>query len=196
MHFCYAALSPITLTDTVIIHNDPVYEVPVTHTPPGMNSTITSLCFQVHGESGNYYNLISDDCIQVNVLYKAMKNSSRNGNLIKEVGILAQDTAKNCTEIRIKANRCIPIINGEAVNGSYSEFGLTVIKTAKQSYEITIPNCKASQGDDIKFKITCVKVRDQKTIRFDVRRGSGLKPGAHGLIGKTNDVAPTIMVLF
>ena len=174
----------MTLTDTVIIQDDPLYEVPVTHTPPGMNATITSLCFQVHGESGSYYNLISDDCIQVNVLYNAMKDSSSNGNLIKEIGILAQSTANNCTEIRLRANRCVPVINNEAFNESYDESGITIIKAGKQSYEITVPNCKASEGDDIKFEIACVKVQGQKTIHFDVQRGSGLKPGAHGLIGK------------
>ena len=174
----------MTLTDTIIIQNDPLYEVPVTHTPPGMNSTTTSLCFQVHGESGHYYNLISDDCIQVNVLYSAIKNSN-DGNLIKEIGILAQNTDKNCTEIRFRANRCVPFIDQEVFNESYDESGIIIMKTRKRSYEITVPNCKASQGDDIKLEITCVKMRGQKTIHFDVQRDSGLKPGAHGLIGKT-----------
>ena len=180
---CYAVASPITLTDTVINLDDPLYEVPVTHTPPGMDPTTTSLCFQVHGESGNYYNLISDDCIQVNVLYDAMKNSS-NGNFIKEIGIVTRDTAKNCSEIRMRANRCVPVIDNEAFNESYNENGITIVKNRKRSYEITVPNCKATQADDISFEITCVKIQGQKTIRFDVRRGGGLKPGAHGLIGK------------
>ena len=178
-------MSPVTLIDTVVNHNDPLYEVPVTHTPPGMDPTTTSLCFQVHGESGNYYNLISDECIQVNVLYNAMKNSS-NGNFIKEIGILAKDTGNNCTEIRVRANRCVPVIDREAFNESYNENGVRIIKIGKQSYEVRIPNCKASQGDDVRFEITCVKMQGQKTIRFDVKRGSGLKPGAHGLIGNKN----------
>ena len=173
----------MTLTDTVIILNDPLYEVPVSHTPPGMDPTTTSLCYQVHGESGKYYNLISDDCIQVNVLYDAMENSS-DGNFIKEIGILAQNTKSNCTEIRLKAGRCIPVIDGVAFNESYNENGIGIFKSRKRNYEITVPNCKASQGDDISFEIKCVKIQDQKTIRFDVNRGSGLKPGTHGLIGK------------
>ena len=74
----------MTLIDSIIILNDPLYEVPVTHTPPGMDLTTTSLCYQVYGESGSYYNLISDDCIQVNVLYGAMKNHEA-GNFIKEI---------------------------------------------------------------------------------------------------------------
>ena len=173
----------MTLTDTVIIHEDPLYEVPVSHTPPGMDPTTTSLCFQVRGMSGSYFNLISDECIQVNVLYDAIKNKE-SGNIIKEIGILAKDTKNNCTEIRIRANRCALVINGEAINESYNENGITIIKFERRSYDIRVPNCKISQGDDVRFEVKCVRVEGQKTINFDVRRSSGLRPGAHGLIGK------------
>ena len=178
----------MTLTDTVVIHGDPLYEVPVIHTPPGMNvATVTSLCYQVHGKSKSYYNIISDDCIQVNVLYDAIKGVN-SGNFIKEIGIVAQDTTGNCTTIRLRANRCIPVIDHENFNKSYNENGIKITRTKKRTYEITIPNCKASQSDDIKFLITCFKVQGRKkSIYLDVKRGSGLKPGAHGLIGKKNN---------
>ena len=176
-------IPPTIFTDTVINHNDPLYEVPVTHTPPGMDPTTTSLCFQIHGERGDYYNLISDDCIQVNVLYDAMKNPE-DGNFLKEIGILARNDENNCTEIQFRSNRCVPKIDGIAFNESYSENGITVVQIRKRSFEITTPNCKATQGDDITFRITCRRVRGQKVIRFNVMRGSGIKPGAHGLVGK------------
>ena len=173
----------MTLVDSVIILNDPLYEVPVTHTPPGMDPTTTSLCFQVHGESESYYNLISDDCIQVNVLYGAMK-THEDGNFIKEIGILAHNSETACTEITLQAKRCVPIINGVSFNGSYNEDGIIIKKTGKRNYEVTVPNCKPTQGDDLNFKIACYKINKQKIIHFDVIRGGGIKPGAHGLIGK------------
>ena len=181
-----AVVSPVTLIDSVIILNDPLYEVPVTHTPPGMDPTTTSLCYQVHGESGSYYNLISDDCIQVNVLYGAMKNPEA-GNFIKEIGILAHNTGNNCTEIKLRANRCVPMINGVSIDDSYNEDGITVDATERRSFEVTVPNCKPTQGDDLMFKIACYRVNKQKIIRFDVSRGGGIKPGAHGLLGKIGD---------
>ena len=174
----------MTLIDTVINHNDPLYEVPVTHTPPGMDPTTTSLCFQVHGERGNYYNLISDDCIQVNVLYNAMKNPE-GGNFIKELGILAHNAGNNCTEIKLEARHCVPTINGVSYNEPYDENGIVVDRTGRRSFEVTIPNCKPTQGDDVNFRIACYKIDKKKVIRFDVIRGGGIKPGAHGLIGKT-----------
>ena len=181
--FPIIVVSLVTLTDTVTIHNDPLYEVPVTHTPPGMDPTTTSLCFQVHGESGNYYNLISDECIQVNVLYEAFKNFN-DDNFIKEIGIVARNSQDNCTEIKLRANRCSLLINSIGFNESYNENGIVIISSGKQSYEITIPNCKNTEGDDIKFEMACQRANGQRIIHFDVERGGGIKPGAHGLIGK------------
>ena len=177
-------IPPTIFTDTVINHNDPLYEVPVIYTPPGMDPTTTSLCFQVHGESGSYYNLISDECIQVNVLYEALENPE-DGNFLKEVGILARNNENNCTEIQLSSNRCVPKIDGITFNESYNENGITVVRIKKRSYEITTPNCKATRGDDIIFRIMCLRVRGQKVIRLNVMRGSGIKPGAHGLVGKS-----------
>ena len=175
--------SLITLTDTVTILNDPLYEIPVTHTPPGMDPTTTSLCYQVHGENGKYYNLVSDDCIQVNALYETFKNSS-NENFIKQVGILTRDSKNNCTEIKLRANRCSLSINGKDLNESYNENEIIIINSGKRSFEVTIPNCKNTKGDDIKFDMACHKVKGQQIIHFNVERGGGIRPGAHGLIGK------------
>ena len=180
------AIPPAIFTDTVINRNDPLYEVPVIHTSLGMNATATSLCFQVHGESEKYYNLISGDCIQVNVLYEAMKNPE-DGNFHKEIGILTRNYQNNCTEIKLRSNRCILKTDGTALNfnESYEENGIKIEKVGKRSFEITVPNCKATQGDDLQFRIRCHKSKGQKVIRFSVRRGSGIKPGAHGLVGKS-----------
>ena len=182
------AIPPTFFIDNVINRNDPLYEVPVIHTSQGMNATATSLCFQVHGESEKYYSLISDECIQANVQYEAMKNP-QDGNFLKEIGILARNDHNNCTEIQLRSNRCIPKIDGIAFNESYDENGIKVEKTGKRSFEITVPNCKATQADDLQFRIRCQKSKGQKVIRFSVRRGSGIKPGAHGLIGKSIKVS-------
>ena len=177
------AVSPIAVTDTIISLNDPLYEVPVTHTPPGMDTTTTSLCYQVHGESGKYYNLISDECMQMNALYQAFKNFE-NENFIKEIGLLIKNSEDNCTEISLRANLCSPVIDGIPFNESYDEDEITIINTGKRRFEITVPNCKATEADDIKFEIACHKTKGQKVIQFNIERGGGIKPGAHGIVGK------------
>ena len=55
----YTGVHVSPIADTVKSLNDPLYEVyvPVTHTPPGIDTTTTSLCYQVHGESKYYYDV-------------------------------------------------------------------------------------------------------------------------------------------
>ena len=181
-------MSPVILTDTVIFHDDPLYEVPVTHTPHGMDPTTTSLCYQIHGESDMYYNLISDTCVQVNVLYAAYSTNSDAANYIKAIGILAHDSGGNCTKIELQTRRCKLTINGANFNGSYSQNKIEVFSAGRQNYEVAIPNCKATQGDDLKLRIACQKVTDQKVIQFSVIRGGELRPSAHGIVGKEQTV--------
>ena len=118
----------------------------------------------------------------MNVLYEAFK-SFENENFIKEIGILAQDFGDNCTEIRLRANRCSPIIDGVPFNESYDENGITIINTGRRSFEITVPNCKATEADDITFEIACRKTRGQRVVQFNIVRGGGIRPGAHGIVG-------------
>jgi len=185
--FNFTVMSPITLTDAVIFHNDPLYEVPVTHTPEGMDPTITSLCYQIHGESNSYYNLISDTCVQVNVLYAAF--STTTANYIKAVGILSHDSEGNCAKIELQTKRCKLTIDDGILSGSYSQNNIEVVSTGRQSYEITLPNCKATQGDNLKFILACKKFGQQKVIQFSITRGGELRPSAHGLVGEFSVVS-------
>jgi len=70
------------------------------------------------------------------------------------------------------------------LNRPFSQDTVEVVSAGRQSYEVTIPNCKATQGDDLKFRIACQKVGNQKVIQFSVMRGSELRPSAHGILGK------------
>ena len=175
--------SPVILTDTIIFVGDPLYEVPVTHTPEGMDPTTTSLCYQIHGETEEYYNIISDRCVQVNVLYDAIGSDSQAGNYIKDVGIVAHNTAGGCNSIEVTGRRCTVTIDGNALNGSYDQDGVTITKTGRKLYEIILPNCKTTQGDDLRFRLRCVKVNNKGVVRVDVIRNGG-RAGAHGLLGK------------
>ena len=86
----------------------------------------------------------------------------------KYIGILAHNTGNNCTEIKLQANRCVPMIIGVSLVDSYNEDGITVDTTGRRSFEVTVPNCKPTQGDDLMFKIACYRVNKKKIIRFDV----------------------------
>ena len=77
---CSLSLTPtgviveIRVNDTII--GDPLYEVPVIINGEG---NTMSLCYEIHGEPREHFNLISDTCVSVNALYSSMINPS-NGN--------------------------------------------------------------------------------------------------------------------
>ena len=178
-----AVQSLAILTDTIVFVGDPLYEVPVTHTPEGMDPTTTSLCYQIHGENEKYFNIISDRCVQVNVLYDPIRRDPQAGNYIKDVGIVAHNTAGGCNSIEVTGRRCTVTIDGNALNGSYDQDGVIITSTGKKLYEVTLPNCKATQGDDLRFRLRCVKVDNKRIVRIDVIRNGG-RAGTHGLLGK------------
>ena len=60
-------IEEIRVNDTII--GDPLYEVPVIIDEE--NNTV-SLCYEVHGEPGEHFNLISDTCVSVNALYSSV----------------------------------------------------------------------------------------------------------------------------
>jgi len=176
-------VSQVSLTDTIIFVGDPLYEVPVTHTPEGMDPTTTSLCYQIHGENNKYYNIISDRCVQVNVLYDAIGRNPPGGNYIKDVGMVAHNTAGGCNKIGVIGKGCKVSIDGNALNESYNQDGIIIASTGRRAYEVILPNCKATQGDDLRFRLRCIKVSNKGVVRVDVIRNGG-RSGAHGLLGK------------
>ena len=183
---CFIVVLPILLTDTIVFVGDPLYEVPVTHTPEGMDPTTTSLCYQIHGENSKYYNIISGSCVQVNVLYDAIGRDLQDGNYIKDIGIVAHNTAGSCNKIEVIGKGCRAIVDGIALDGSYNQDGVIIASTGRKTYDVILPNCKATQGDDLRFKLRCIKVNNKRVVRVDIIRNGGLRPDAHGLLGKNN----------
>jgi len=156
-----------------------------------MDPTTTSLCYQIHGESNKYYNIISDRCVQVNVLYDAIGSEPQAGNYIKDVGIVAHNTAGGCNRIEVTGRRCTVTVDGNALNGSYDQDGVIITRTGRRVYEIVLPNCKGTEADDLRFRLRCVKVNNKGVVHVDVIRNGG-RAGAHGLLGKDQYLAGCI----
>jgi len=168
--------------DTVI--GDPVYEVPLNMILNKTFANITSLCYEIHGEAGKIFNLISDGCVQVNAEYSVM-GIPENGNIISKVGVFAYDTVGGCINIEVDMNNhCNPVVNGISYNSTvYNMNGVNVRKQNKRT-RIAVPNCNNNRDfDDLVFWVVCQDIGGQKMIKFQVMRGSGLIPDSHGLIG-------------
>ena len=169
-----------TFNDTVI--GDPLYEVPLNTISRITFPDVTSLCYEIHGEAGQIFNLISDGCVQVNANYSAM-NIPANGNIISQIGVLAYDNAGGCVEIMVDVNDCIPVVNGVPYNGTaYNVNGVTARRRNGRA-RIAVPNCDSALFDNLVFWVVCQDVRDQKMIKFQVIRGDALRADSHGLLG-------------
>ena len=167
--------------DTVI--GDPLYEVPLNMISNETFPIVTSLCYEIHGEADQVFNLISDGCVQVNANYSAM-NIPDNGNIISQIGVLAYDTAGGCIKIMVDVNDCIPVVNGIPYSNDtgYNVNGVTARRRNSRA-RITVPNCDNNRDfDDLVFWVVCQDILGQKMIKFQVLRGSALQPDSHGLI--------------
>ena len=167
--------------DTVIF--GPVFEVPLNMIADETFEQVTALCYEIYGDAGKIFNLISDGCVQVNAEYSSTSNPVI-GNVISKIGVVAYDLTGGCVKIEVGMNDCVPYINGTVIDSvGYNLNGVAVVNRNKNRVRISVPNCNANNYDDLVFWITCERVSEQDMIRFRVLRGSGLQPDAHGLIG-------------
>ena len=136
-----------------------------------------SLCYEVHGDANSYFNLISDTCTSVNAHYTAMPlNPSR--NRMSSIGIFATSGGpEGCVNIEIDHLQCGAKVNGRDVNGSVSISEVHVRKMMGNRWRVSVPNC---ERPSLVMWVTCMSNR----LRFDVIRGSNLRPTSHGLLGE------------
>ena len=165
------------VNDTII--GDPLYEVPVII--DGEGNTV-SLCYEIHGEPGEHFNLISDTCVSVNALYSSMSDPS-NGNIISKIGVLAEDSNGVCQQIEADLEGCTARVNGNNVT-LYNQDGIRVMHRTNR-IRISVPNCERT---DLVMWVICEVQGEQPMIRFVVARGFNLRPTSHGLVGKSNSV--------
>ena len=94
------------MNDTVI--GDPQFTV----TMPQDESR--SMCYEVHGVAGNYFNLISDTCTSVNALFTVLPGMPKL-NRMSVIGIYAGTSAAqsgNCARIQISVDNCTASLDG------------------------------------------------------------------------------------
>lgn len=178
----------ITVNDTVI--GDPLLTVPLRITnlaDLGLNST-PSLCYEVHGRSNEYFNLISDSCVSVNAHYAAAGPF----NVIDRVAIRAIDNSGTCRDILVDAdNACSAEVDGTSLD-AFSDAGVSVRRFAER-VRISIPNCDKQQ---LVMWVLCENgslrsynpdsdgtVFQARMVKLVVARGFNLQETSHGIIG-------------
>ena len=189
MPCCYLTI-PIVV-ETVFVNDtvtgDPLMTVPVATLPD-----TSILCYEVHGESDKFFNLISDNCVSVNAHYarSGINNPNITLNVIDAVGIRAVSNNGSCVNIGVDLEGCTASINGVDLAGMYRENGIVVRKYSSR-VRITVPNC---EDTDLVMWVFCTggRTEDPYTweyfsfnfLRFVVMRGINLREESHGLLGK------------
>jgi hypothetical protein len=181
---------------------DPLLTVPIWTDPnvaPG--DDVQSLCYEVHGEDGAYFNLISDECTSVNAYYQTASTPSPNIdlNVVTQIGVRAVGN-NDCWDIQVNLDStCSVTVNG-TIPLSTDFDGITVKRYPTSSrVRISVPNCADTQ---LVMWVFCRKgeVEDPMTwvyynidfLRFFVTRGLNLKEESHGLIGQFWNVPVTV----
>ena len=149
---------------------------------------ITSLCYEVHGRSDTYFNLISDECVLVNALY----TSKEDLNVVTEVGVRAvTENAGDCTSVIVALdhNMCntavISASNDSMVLNVGEAFDKNAIHVHQQTpnrVRISVPNCEQLE---LIMIVTCEVINNMSMIHLNVSRGVNLRPTSHGLLGKS-----------
>ena len=145
-----------------------------------------AICYELHGSTGKYFNLISDSCLSVNAYFSPMDDRTK-GNRISSIGVhavakdnfaaLGSDALGGCVDIQINLDGCSALIDHEAVD-STATVGDIHLKKIKKQWRVSVPNCERAS---VVMWVACV---DDK-LRLDIVRGSNLKPTSHGLLGES-----------
>ena len=183
----------VLVNDTVI--GDPLFIVPILVSDEdqlAIGSDRISLCYEIHGESSQWFNLVTDECTSVNAYYTNLTDFL---NVIERVAIRAADDNGNCREIEVDLDGCSTTLDGTALTTSRYEAGGIRIRQYPRRVRVAVPNCAELS---LIMWITCETRTLQNPftgddivgdmIRFDVLRGLNFgHSDSHGLIGKFYD---------
>ena len=119
------------------VRGDPQFSIPLPPkciTDPELKSV--QLCFEVHGQSGNHYNLISDRCTSVTALYSAGVVNTEMNVITKitlamwldihcisivwncMIGARTQGTNGTCHSVKVDLVNCSASLDGAYANKS------------------------------------------------------------------------------
>ena len=171
------------MNDSIVA--DPQFSVSL----PG--NSAKAVCFEVHGTSRKYFNLISDSCTSINAHFTSMPDPTM-GNRMSNIGIhtvLREEPVvlgegvgfaaeSDCVDIRFDLQGCAASVGGQAlkVMGSIGDVRYRKY-TSRNYWRVSMPNCGRER---VVVYITCQK----DMLRLDVGRGSHLNATSHGLLGE------------
>ena len=136
------------------------------------------MCYEVHGEAGKFFNLVSDTCTSVNALFTELPSNTAL-NRMSQIGIIAKDAEDACVQIKIDIDGCTASFGDDILNSTYNRNDISVSRR-RNRWRVSVPNC--DQPTRSVMYIYCDSGTDM--LRFHIARGDNLAPTSHGLLGK------------
>ena len=150
------------------------------------------MCYEVHGQSDTFFNLISDNCVSVNAHYVAAVDPTE--NVIKAIGVVATDKANRCHYVNVSVTEdgtCEAMVDGEELVNNSSDMTGIVVKHRNKVVRIDAPNC-GQRSHYVVMWVQCQRLMlrnmPQTMIKFTINRGLCQRTSAHGLIGKLDTI--------
>ena len=171
-----------------------------------INLTKLFLCYEVHGKSDQWFNLITDDCISVNMHYASL---SAELNIMDAVAVRAVDGADMCINIRVDAAECSAMV-GSINLDLMSSFALNgiIVRRYLNRVRISVPNCQdltlvmwvICENNTFNSLDSSMSALTNKMLKFVVMRGLNFgHTRAHGLLGEFSvfvyAIASTVVTL-
>ena len=160
----------------------------------GENDTLY-LCYEVHGQAGATFNLVSDTCVSVNAHYRQVR-ANESINVIDAVYIRAVDRAGRCHNISVDLDGCSASIDGESISSMFSQAGVSVHPYTNH-VRVDAFNCdNLATSLELFMWVNCQNETfqsdlsrpetsfDAEMITFEISRASNLQETAHGLLGQ------------
>ena len=175
------------------MRGDPLFSIPLPskYTAHTEQESI-QLCYEIHGQSGKHYNLISDVCTSVSARYRQGENDAEM-NVISNIGVRSQGSDGSCHNITVNFDMCSAQLDGTLLNTSSVTVNCISIMVRRQRVRVSVPNCASSTR--LTMWIMCMKRNNEDMLELVVARGDGLEPTAHGLISTYGTPLDTTRIL-
>lgn len=149
-----------------------------------------SLCYEIHGQPGKWFNFVTDECASINAHYNSV---TKYLNVINKISVRAVNNNDQCVNITVDVDQCAVAVDNAnlTVMAQYS-FGGIFVKRYRNRVRISVPNCAEIT---LVMWVTCeqqqlVDPHDAESIltlhmiKFVVMRGLNFgHRKAHGLLG-------------
>lgn len=138
-----------------------------------------SLCYEIHGQPGTYFNYISGHCLSVNTHY-INYDPSRPLNYIDGVGIVATNSLGENINMSIDTN--CRVHSYGAIEAGYINSSGVVVQTSSDTVLISTDN-RFCGGDRLDVVVYCTVDR-YGLMQLHVHRDMMMGDNYHGLLGE------------